>query len=114
MSEPRFTQRGDSVADYNYTVYFEPLEKGGYQVIVPAFPEICTFGDTLEEARAMAKDAIQRAGFCIHHSTGSHARLFHRVKRELRVTIPLHNKGYWFSLPERPNSFIDHKIELSN
>ncbi len=47
------------MADYNYTVYFEPLEKGGYQVIVPAIPEICTFGDTLEEARAMAKDAIR-------------------------------------------------------
>jgi predicted RNase H-like HicB family nuclease len=28
-------------------------------VIVPAIPEICTFGDTLEEARAMAKDAIR-------------------------------------------------------
>jgi antitoxin HicB len=47
------------VADYNYTVYFEPLEEGGYQVIVPAILEICTFGDTLEEARKMAKDAIR-------------------------------------------------------
>jgi predicted RNase H-like HicB family nuclease len=28
-------------------------------VIVPAFPEICTSGDTLEEARAMALDAIR-------------------------------------------------------
>jgi predicted RNA binding protein YcfA (HicA-like mRNA interferase family) len=36
--------------------------------------------------------ALERAGFYIHHSTGSHARLFHRVKRELRVTIPLHNR----------------------
>jgi antitoxin HicB len=59
MSKPRFSQRGDSVADYNYTVFFEPLEEGGYQVIVPAIPEICTFGDTLEEARAMATDAIR-------------------------------------------------------
>jgi antitoxin HicB len=47
------------VPDYNYTVYFEPLEEGGYQVIVPAIPEICTFGETLEEAREMAKDAIR-------------------------------------------------------
>jgi len=46
LCQPRFSQRGDSVADYNYTVYFEPLEKGGYQVIVPAIPEIWTFGDT--------------------------------------------------------------------
>ncbi len=44
---------------YNYTVLFEPLEEGGYNVIVPAVPEICTFGATLEEAREMAKDAIR-------------------------------------------------------
>ncbi len=36
--------------------------------------------------------ALEKAGFYVHHSTGSHARLFHRVKRELRVTIPMHNK----------------------
>jgi predicted RNA binding protein YcfA (HicA-like mRNA interferase family) len=34
----------------------------------------------------------KRAGFFIHHSTGSHARLFHRAEHELRVTISLHNK----------------------
>jgi predicted RNase H-like HicB family nuclease len=44
---------------YNYTVLFEPLEEGGYNVIIPAIPEICTFGVTLEEAREMAKDAIR-------------------------------------------------------
>ncbi len=47
------------MADYNYRVYFAPLEEGAYQVFVPAIPEICTFGDTLEEARAMAKNAIR-------------------------------------------------------
>ena len=44
---------------YNYTVIFEPLEEGGYDVLVPAIPEICTFGETLEEARKMAEDAIK-------------------------------------------------------
>ena len=44
---------------YNYTVIFEPVEEGGYDVIVPAIPEICTFGDTIEEAREMAADAIR-------------------------------------------------------
>ena len=38
---------------------FEPIEEGGYNVIVPAIPEICTFGETLEEAREMTKDAIR-------------------------------------------------------
>jgi antitoxin HicB len=44
---------------YNYTVIFEPVEEGGYDVIVPAIPEICTFGATIEEAREMAEDAIR-------------------------------------------------------
>jgi len=44
---------------YNYTVIFEPVDKGGYDVIVPAIPEICTFGETIEEARKMAEDAIR-------------------------------------------------------
>lgn len=43
----------------NYTVYFEPLEEGGYQVVVPALPGIVTYGETLDEARAMAVDAIK-------------------------------------------------------
>ena len=44
---------------YNYTVIFEPVEEGGYNVVVPAIPEICTFGETKEEAREMAEDAIR-------------------------------------------------------
>ena len=43
---------------YSYTVLFEPAEEGGYVVRVPALPGCVTEGDTLEEARAMAKDAI--------------------------------------------------------
>lgn len=46
------------MVEHRYTVYFEPLSDGGYNVVVPAMPEICTFGRTLEEARDMAKDAI--------------------------------------------------------
>jgi len=44
---------------YNYTVIFELDEEGGYNVVVPAIPEICTCGETLEEAKAMAEDAIR-------------------------------------------------------
>jgi antitoxin HicB len=49
---------GGRLKEYQFTVFFEPQD-GGYNVIVPAIPEICTFGGTLEEARAMAKDAIR-------------------------------------------------------
>ncbi len=44
--------------EYTYTVLFEPAEEGGYVATCPALPGLVTEGDTLEEARAMAKDAI--------------------------------------------------------
>ena len=36
--------------------------------------------------------ALNRAGFYIHHQTGSHARLLHRRQPGLRVTVPIHNR----------------------
>lgn len=36
--------------------------------------------------------ALQKAGFYIHHQTGSHARFLHSTDPERRVTLPIHNK----------------------
>ena len=47
---------------YKYTVIYKPEKERGrayYNVEVPAYPEICTFGDSLEEARFMAQDALE-------------------------------------------------------
>ena len=44
---------------YRYTVIFEAAEEGGYVVTCPALPGLVTEGDTIEEARAMAADAIR-------------------------------------------------------
>jgi antitoxin HicB len=44
---------------YRYTVIFEPAEEGGYVVHVPALNDLATQGETLEEARDMARDAIE-------------------------------------------------------
>jgi len=46
------------VTQYAYRVLFDRLPEGGYQVIVPAIPEIVTYGRDLKEAREMAQDAI--------------------------------------------------------
>lgn len=46
------------MTEYGYTVIYETLAEGGYQVIVPALPGIVTYGRTLEESREMARDAI--------------------------------------------------------
>jgi len=35
--------------------------------------------------------ALLRAGFYMHHQTGSHANLRHRVKTHLHVVVPLHS-----------------------
>jgi predicted RNase H-like HicB family nuclease len=54
------TRQGQSGArQYQYTVLLQPMPEGGYKVSVPAIPEICTFGETLEAAREMAQDAIR-------------------------------------------------------
>lgn len=47
---------------YKFTAVFIP-EKGdeGYNVSVPALPEICTCGDSIGEARFMAQDALELA-----------------------------------------------------
>jgi antitoxin HicB len=42
-----------------YAVVLEPDSAGAFNVIVPALPEIATFGTTVEHALAMARDAIQ-------------------------------------------------------
>ena len=44
---------------FSYTVIFEPAEEGGFTVTVPALPGCITEGDNFEEAREMAKEAIQ-------------------------------------------------------
>ena len=46
------------MTEYGYTVIYEALSEGGYQVIVPALPGIVTYGRNIEEAREMARDAI--------------------------------------------------------
>jgi predicted RNase H-like HicB family nuclease len=44
---------------YRYTVLFEPAEEGGYVVTCPSLPGLVTEGDTLDEARANAAEAIR-------------------------------------------------------
>ncbi|MDQ2909136.1 MAG: type II toxin-antitoxin system HicB family antitoxin [Candidatus Eremiobacteraeota bacterium] len=42
-----------------YAVILEPEAEGGFSVSVPSFPEIHTQGEDIEDALAMARDAIQ-------------------------------------------------------
>jgi antitoxin HicB len=42
-----------------YTIVFDPEPEGGYTVTCPALPGLVTYGETLEQARAMARDAME-------------------------------------------------------
>jgi predicted RNase H-like HicB family nuclease len=44
-----------------YTINLRPEPEGGYTVLVPALPEVITYGETEEEALRMALEAIELA-----------------------------------------------------
>jgi predicted RNase H-like HicB family nuclease len=50
---------GTHGAQYGFTVVYNRLAGGGYQIIVPAFPEIITCAPTIVEARELAADAVR-------------------------------------------------------
>lgn len=45
--------------ELNYTVIFQKEPEGGYTAIVPSLAGCVTYGKNLEEARKMAKEAIE-------------------------------------------------------
>jgi len=53
--------------------------------------------------------ALVKGGFYIHHQRGSHARLLHKSKAELRITVPIHNKD----LPEKTLRRILKQADLT-
>jgi antitoxin HicB len=43
----------------NYRILLRKESEGGYTVLVPSLPGCVTFGDTIDEAIKMAKEAIE-------------------------------------------------------
>jgi antitoxin HicB len=75
-----------------YTFVFNPEPEGGYTVTCPALPGLVTYGETLDEARAMARDAMEGLidvmiahGETVPESDAPEAVLrFHRVAEALQ------------------------------
>jgi len=44
---------------YSYKVLLNKIPEGGYSVIVPALPGCLTYGENVDEAMVMAKEAIE-------------------------------------------------------
>jgi len=53
--------------------------------------------------------ALERAGFFVHHQTGSHVQLKHRTRPELRLTVPFHSRD----LPRAVIRSIIRQAEMS-
>ena len=53
------SSKEEPMAEYSYTVLFEPAEEGGYVAFCPALPGLVTEGDTYEETRERVKEAIE-------------------------------------------------------
>jgi len=49
----------DQMKNLNYRILLRKEPEGGYTVTVPTFPGCVTFGETVDEAIAMAKEAIE-------------------------------------------------------
>ena len=47
------------MATQKFTVILIPLDEGGYQVFFPYYPNCTTDGDTVEEAIARGKEALE-------------------------------------------------------
>ncbi|MEW6068428.1 MAG: type II toxin-antitoxin system HicB family antitoxin [Nitrospirota bacterium] len=45
--------------ELSYRIVLRPEPEGGYTVIVPSLPGCITYGETIEEAKQMAMDAIE-------------------------------------------------------
>jgi predicted RNase H-like HicB family nuclease len=54
-------KRGEAISTLSaqYVCTFQPDSEGGYSVRCPAFPELISHGESLEEARAMAREALE-------------------------------------------------------
>lgn len=63
-----------------YVFTFRPDPEGGYSIRCAAFPELVSHGDSLEEARAMAREALELASKSMKKKGGR----FHRPRATLR------------------------------
>ena len=76
---------------YTYTILIERAEEGGYVVTVPRLPGCVTQGETLEEARAMAADAIEGylESLCAHGDPIPPSELHTEepIREEITVTL---------------------------
>ena len=76
------------IGEYSFTILLEPNEPDGYLVTCPTLPGLVTEGDTLDEAYAMAQDAIQ----VYLESLIAHGELIPQDKIAMPVRVRIENE----------------------
>jgi predicted RNA binding protein YcfA (HicA-like mRNA interferase family) len=77
---------------YKILLHKEP--EGSYTVTVPALPGCVTYGDNVDHAIIMAKEAVELyiaelKGYVFRRSNGSHQIYYHPQKKKL-IVVPVH------------------------
>ena len=72
----------------HYNLIFKPEIEGGFTVIVPSLPGCVTYGKNLEEAKEMARDAIE--GYL--YSLKKHKEIIPSDADNFVATIDIENK----------------------
>ena len=79
-------------SEVSYLVLLQPEPEGGFTVTCPALPGLVSYGASLDEARAMAADAIAGYVECLREDgepvPPSDVGAEPPLVEELRVTLP--------------------------
>ncbi len=49
------TLKKETSTEYSFTVIYEPVKGGGYQITVPVLPGVISYGRDIEEAKKMTR-----------------------------------------------------------
>ena len=71
-----------------FQIILRPEPEGGYTVIVPSLPGCVSFGETLDEAKIMAKEAIELYVKTLKERNETVLDDTNTLDARLQVTIP--------------------------
>ena len=77
----------------NYSVVLKSEPEGGYTAIIPSLPGCVTYGKTVEEAKKMAKDAVEGYLF----SLGKHNDEIPEEQNVFLTSISVQNINFPFA-----------------
>lgn len=83
---------------FRYNVMFRPEPEGGFTVLVPSLPGCISYGKNLEEAKKMAKEAIE---------------LYIESLKTHKEPIPNDDQGFLTTVDINPPRFTNTKLKYA-